>query len=64
MRNGANYIIGGGGHTRVNVFSEMFRQICRDYPSLPDARTLTEREILFFYEGIREELKRTTRPES
>jgi len=39
----------------------MLRQICRDYSSLPDPRTLTMSEIRFFYEGLRpefEELKK------
>lgn len=40
----------------------MLLQISRDYPSLPDPRTLTLTEIRFFYEGLRAELKKHTRP--
>lgn len=40
----------------------MLRQICRDYAGLPDARTLRAGEIRFFYEGLRPELQRHTRP--
>lgn len=43
------------------VYGEMFLQICRDYPGLPDARTLKAREILFFYSGLRPELQKYTR---
>lgn len=32
----------------------MLRQICRDYPGLPDPRTLSLSEIRFFYDGLRE----------
>jgi len=44
------------------VFREMLLQICRDYPGLPDPRTLTMSEILFFYEGLRGELHSRTKP--
>jgi hypothetical protein len=43
------------------VYGEMLLQICREYASLPDPRTLTATEIRFFYEGIRAELERQTR---
>jgi hypothetical protein len=42
----------------------MLRQVCRDYPGLPDPRTLTLAEIRFFYEGLREELKAHTKPKA
>jgi len=45
-----------GGNTFYNVYSEMLLQICRDYPGLPDARTLQASEIRFFYDGLRAEL--------
>jgi len=51
-----------GGHTLPAVYSEMLRQIARDYSGLPDPRTLTMSEIRFFYDGIRAELKHHTRP--
>ena len=50
------------GHIAARVYGEMLLQICRDYPGLPDPRTLTAREIRFFYDGLREELKEHTQP--
>ena len=47
----------------VAVYGEMLLQICRDYPGLPDPRELSLSEIRFFYEGIRAELKKHTRPQ-
>lgn len=44
------------------VYREMLLQICRDYPGLPDPRTLSVDEIVFFYHGLRAELKRHTQP--
>jgi hypothetical protein len=40
----------------------MLWQIARDYPGLPDPRTLAVNEIVFFYNGLRVELKKHTRP--
>lgn len=40
----------------------MLGQICLDYATLPDPRTLTQTEIRFFYELGRNELKRRTKP--
>lgn len=48
-------------HTLLNVHREMMLQICRDYSSLPDPRTLTFAEIRWFYDGLRAELKRHTK---
>jgi hypothetical protein len=39
----------------------MLLQICRLYPGLPDPRTLTTREIVFFYSGLRAELRAATK---
>ena len=39
----------------------MFLQICRDYTGLPDVRFLKAREIRFFYDGLRIELKEHTK---
>lgn len=50
-----------GGNYVAAVYTEMFFQICRDYPSLPDPRTLKLREIRFFYNGLRAELKKHTK---
>ena len=49
-------------HTFWAVHREMFLQICLDYASLPDPRTLTASEIRFFYDGIRHSLKERTKP--
>lgn len=49
-------------HTRANVFTAMYLQICMSYPGLPDVRTLSLDEIEFFYEGIRGQLKTDTKP--
>jgi len=40
----------------------MLLQISRDYPGLPDSRTLKAREIRFFYNGLRAELREATKP--
>jgi hypothetical protein len=53
---------GSSQHTVVNVHTEMLLQVCRDYPGLPDPRTLTASEIRFFYEGLRHELQEHTKP--
>jgi len=39
----------------------MILQICRDYASLPDYRSLSAGEIRFFYDGLRPELKEATK---
>ncbi len=47
--------------TGVGYMQAAYLQIQRDYASLPDPRTLTISEILFYYEGLKEELiKRTS----
>jgi hypothetical protein len=48
-------------HTPFAVHTEMLRQICRDYPGLPDPRVLKWHEIRFFYDGIRAELRELTK---
>ncbi len=50
------------GHTAHRVYVEMFLQVCREYASLPDPQNLKAHQIRFFYEGLREELKRATKP--
>ena len=47
-------------HTLQKVYAEMLRQICADYSSLPDPRSLTMAEIRFFYDGLRPTLKKYT----
>ncbi len=51
-----------GDHNFINVYTEMLLQICRDYSTLPDIRTMTLSEIRFFYNGLRSELKAHTMP--
>ena len=53
---------GDDGNIFQLVYAEMLLQICRDYPGLPDPRTLQAREIRFFYDGLRGELKEHTKP--
>jgi len=53
---------GRSQNERIPVYREMLLQICRDYPGLPDPRTLTEAEIRFFYDGLRAELRDHTDP--
>lgn len=59
VRNGADARLPSGTQT----WKEMLRQIARDYSGLPDVRTLSVAEIVFFYEGLRPELKKYTRPQ-
>lgn len=40
----------------------MLLQVARDYAGLPDPRSLTLSEIRFFYEALRPELKKHSRP--
>lgn len=40
----------------------MLLQVCRDYPGLPDPRSLKLSEIRFFYDALRPELKHHTKP--
>lgn len=49
-------------HTLFNVYGEMLLQIMRDYPGLPDPRTLSMAEIRFLYDGLRGELRRHSVP--
>jgi hypothetical protein len=49
-------------HTLPRVYGEMLLQITREYTALPDPRTLTLTEIRFFYNGLRAELKKHTKP--
>lgn len=58
VRNGADTRLAKGGDT----WREMLLQCARDYPGLPDARTLSISEIVFFYEGLRPELHKHTKP--
>ena len=48
-------------HTLHAVYGEMLLQICSSYPGLPDARTLKISEIRFFYDGLRSDLRKSTK---
>lgn len=61
VRRGADEKLPGGGHVAARVYGEMLLQVCRDYPGIPDARTLKAHEIRFFYEGLRAELREHTK---
>ncbi len=52
----------GEQHTLLRVYTEMLLQCCRDYASLPDPRSLTLGEFRFFYDGLRAELRASTKP--
>lgn len=58
MRNGADARLSSAQAT----YREMLLQCARDYAGLPDARTLTIGELVFFYDGLRPELHKHTRP--
>ncbi len=60
MRHGADERLRDGNHTFQIVYTEMLLQIARDYPGIPDVRTLKAHEIRFFYDGLRAELKHHT----
>ena len=57
MRNGADARLSSAKAT----YREMLLQIARDYAGLPDVRTLTVPEIVFFYDGLRPELRKHTK---
>lgn len=57
VRNGEDVLLASAADT----YRVMLLQIAKDYPGLPDARTLTVPEIVFFYDGLRPELKRAMR---
>lgn len=61
VRGGEDVILPKRQHTAPTVYTEMLLQVTRDYPGLPDVRTLKASEIRFFYEGLRAELKQSTR---
>lgn len=49
------------GNTFSAVYSEMLLQCMRDYPGMPDPRTVTAAELRFLYDGLRAELKHHTK---
>lgn len=57
MRNGAD----ARHSSAAATYREMMLQCARDYAGLPDVRTLTIPELVFFYDGLRPELRKHTR---
>lgn len=51
-------------NTAPVVYGMMLAQVCRDYAGLPDPRTLTVEQILWFYDWLRPELKKHTAPKN
>lgn len=51
-----------GGLGRLEVYGTMLLQIARDYAGLPDPRFMSASEIRFFYDGLRAELIKATKP--
>jgi hypothetical protein len=45
----------------VTVYTEMLLQVAREYPGIPDPRTMTLDEIRFFYTGLRADLREMTK---
>lgn len=70
MRSGADTVLPKDAktkrvmHNAANVYGEMLLQCCIDYSALPDPRTLTIDEIIFFYDGIRSTLHKATKPKT
>lgn len=62
MRHGQDTLLPNGAHSRSLVYGEMLLQVSRDYSGLPDPRTLSSSEIVWFYDGLRAELKAATKP--
>lgn len=61
VRDGSEVTLPKGRHTIGFVYTEMLLQICRDYPGLPDPRTMRMCEIRWFYDGLRTELIKHTK---
>ena len=64
VRHGVDEYLTRGRHRIVAVYTEMLLQVSREYPGLPDPRTMTLAEIRFFYNGLRGELRRSTERKS
>jgi len=62
VRHGEDEKLPKGRHTLLTVAKEMLLQITRDYNGLGDFRELKWHEILFFYDGLRQELREATKP--
>jgi hypothetical protein len=60
VRHGVDEYLTRGRHRVVAVYTEMLLQVSREYPGLPDPRTMTLDEIRFFYNGLRNDLRNAT----
>jgi hypothetical protein len=49
-------------HNAPNVHREMLYQIARDYQCIGNVMDMTFSEIRFWYDGLRAELRQTTKP--
>ena len=47
-----------GGNRFDSVYYAMMLQICREYPGLPDVRTMRASQIKSFYDALRAELEK------
>ena len=54
-----NSMTGAKQHLWPHVWNTMLYQIARDYTCIPDLFALTLDQILWFYDGLRGELKRS-----
>jgi hypothetical protein len=61
VRKGVEEKLQDNQHTYVNVYAEMFLQICMEYPGLPNALELNSAQIRFFYMGLRSTLINRTK---
>lgn len=63
VRHGDDARLPEGEHTAAMVYTEMMIHVARDYPGIGvDIRTLRFSEILFFYNGLRAELREYSKP--
>ena len=62
VRDGVDAKLPKGEHTFFNVYREMLYQVARDYSSIGDVRKLKISEIVFWYEGLRSEIREFTKP--
>lgn len=60
VRRGTDEKLPNRGHIAHVVYTEMLLQISREYSGLPNVETLKGHQIAFFYDGLRNELKKHT----
>ena len=61
VRLGEDARLPDGEHKAQPVYTEMMLHVARDYAAL-DPRTMTFSEILFWYDGLRNELREYSKP--